>query len=61
MFISTLLVKSSTAVDTVDVWRFSLGTGNNCDVCVLYLPEITTPMGDSFLKDCREFTVSKEY
>lgn len=35
MFISTLLVKNSTTVDTVDVWmRFSLGTGNNCDVCV---------------------------
>lgn len=61
MFISTLLVKSSTAVGTVDVWRrFSLGTGNT-DVCVLYLPEITTQMGDSFLKDCREFTVSRKY
>lgn len=60
MFISTLLVKSSTAVDTVDVWmRFSLGTGNNCDVCTT--PEITTPVGGSFLKDCREFTVSREY
>lgn len=27
----------------------------------VYLPEITTPVGDSFLKDYREFAVSREY